>query len=194
MGDRAMSDSSGWKGRAVTVIHRIFDHPSGTGALLIAAKTALIYLFLVAGLRLLGKRELGQMSLYDFVMIVVLGNAVQNAMLGNDTTLGGGLVAAGVLLILNRAVNEAVARSKRAEHLLVGEPVLLLHDGTVLPEAMRRQGITLEQLEAALREHGMESPTEAALAVLEVDGTISVVPQGAAVHRTRRHFKAFRLQ
>lgn len=176
------------------MIHRIFDHPTALGALAIAGKTAAVYVFLVLGLRLLGKRELGQMGLYDFVMIVVLGNAVQNAMLGTDTTLAGGLVAAAVLLGLNRLVNEVVARSKRAQHLLVGEPVLLLSAGAVLPQAMHRQGITPEQLTAALREHGMEDPSEAALAVLEVDGTISVVPQGTDIHRTRRHFKAFRLQ
>lgn len=176
------------------MIHRIFDHPSGTGALIIAGKTALIYLFLIVGLRLLGKRELGQMSLYDFVMIVILGNAVQNAMLGTDTTLAGGLVAAAVLLVANRVVNEVVARSGRVEHLLVGEPVLLIHDGVVLAKTCRRQGITTDQLMAALREHGLEDPSEAALAVLEVDGTVSIVPSGSEIRRTRHHFKAFRLE
>ncbi|HLI57756.1 MAG TPA: YetF domain-containing protein [Actinomycetota bacterium] len=176
------------------MIHRIFDHPSGTGALVIAGKTALIYAFLILGLRLLGKRELGQMSLYDFVMIVILGNAVQNAMLGTDTTLAGGLVAGIVLLVANRLVNELVARSRRAEHLLVGEPVLLIHDGVVLPKACHRQGITTDELMAALREHGLEDPSEAALAVLEVDGTVSIVPSGAEIRHTRHHFKAFRLE
>lgn len=176
------------------MIHRIFDHPSATGALIIAGKTALIYAFLILGLRLLGKRELGQMSLYDFVMIVILGNAVQNAMLGTDTTLAGGLVAAIVLLVANRGVNELVAHSRTAEHLLVGEPVLLIHDGQVLPKTCRRQGITIDQLMAALREHGLEDPSDVALAVLEVDGTVSIVPVGTELRRTRHHFKAFRLE
>lgn len=176
------------------MIHHIFDHPSAAGSLVIAAKVAVIYLFLVAGLRLFGTRELGQMSLYDFVLVVILGNAVQNAMLGNDNTLGGGLIAATVLLVLNRLVNEAVARSRKVERALVGEPVLLLSNGEVLERGMRREGITMQQLLAALREHGLAEPGEAVLAVLEVDGTISVVPKEAKMHRTRRHFKQFRLQ
>lgn len=175
------------------MIRLIFDHPTAHGAVILAAKTAVIYVFLVAGLRLLGKRELGQMSLYDFVLVVVLGNAVQNAMLGNDTTLGGGLIAAVTLLLLNRAVAGAVERSKRLERLLVGEPVILLHDGTVLKDVLKRQGITTDQMLAALREHGIDTASDAHLAVLEVDGSISVVPRTAQVHRSRRHFKQLRL-
>ena len=175
------------------MLRDIFDHPSATGAAVIAAKTATIYLFLIIGLRWLGKRELGQMSLYDFVMVVILGNAVQNAMLGTDTTLGGGLVAAFVLLVMNRGFNQLIRGSRRFEHLLVGDPVLIVHNGKVLQDRMERNGITPEQLTAALREHGYEKPEDVRLAVLEVDGTISVVPAGAPVHRTKRHFKQLRL-
>lgn len=175
------------------MLRDIFDHPTAAGALVIAAKTAIVYLFLITGLRLLGKRELGQMSLYDFVMVVILGNAVQNAMLGTDTTLGGGLVAGVVLLLMNRGFNELIRGSQRVEHLLVGEPVLILNDGVMLEDKMKRNGITPEQLMAALREHGYETVDQCHLAVLEVDGTISVVPKGAPVHRTKRHFKQLRL-
>ena len=100
----------------------VFDHPSWHGALVIAAKTAAIYVFLVVSLRLFGKRQLGQLSLYDLVLVIILGNAVQNAMINNDNTLGGGLVAATVLLSLNWILNRFILRSKRAEHLLVGGP------------------------------------------------------------------------
>jgi uncharacterized membrane protein YcaP (DUF421 family) len=175
------------------MLRDIFDHPSLVGAAVIAAKTALIYASLIIGLRLLGKRELGQMSLYDFVMIVILGNAVQNAMIGTDTTLGGGLVAAMVLLLMNKGFNELIRASPRVEHLLVGEPVLILHDGRVLEDRMKKNGISQEQLMAALREHGYEKVENVHLAVLEVDGTISIVPNGAGVHRTKRHFKQLRL-
>jgi len=175
------------------MLRDIFDHPSATGAAVIAAKTAIVYLFLIIGLRWLGKRELGQMSLYDFVMVVILGNAVQNSMLGTDTTLGGGLVAALVLLLMNRGFNQLIRGSRRFEHLLVGDPVLIVHDGKVLADRLKSNGITREQLTAALREHGYEKPEDVHLAVLEVDGTISVVPTGAPVHRTKRHFKQLRL-
>src|SRR6202165_3690525 len=85
-----------------TVWSRIFDYPDATGALIIAAKTAAVYAFLILGLRVLGKRKLGQMNLYDLVMIIVLGNAVQNAMINGDNTLVGGIVAAAVLLEIGR--------------------------------------------------------------------------------------------
>jgi uncharacterized membrane protein YcaP (DUF421 family) len=175
------------------VVHQIFDAPSLSGAAVIAAKTAVIYLFLILGLRLLGKRELGQMSLYDLVMIIVLGNAVQNAMINNDNTLVGGLVAATVLLVLNRLFNVLSFHSKTIERLMVGEPVLIISDGALLPAPMKRQGITEEQVLAALREHGMDQVADVHMAVLEVDGTISVVPSGSNVLKTKRHFRALRL-
>jgi uncharacterized membrane protein YcaP (DUF421 family) len=171
----------------------VFDHPNLNGALTIAAKTAAVYLFLVVGLRLFGKRELGQLSLYDLVMIIILGNAVQNAMINNDNTLGGGVVAAAVLLALNWSLNRFITHSKRAERLLVGGPVLIVHDGQALRDQMARQGISDDQLAAALREHGIEHVSDVHLAVLESDGTISVVPQGTQVLKTRRHYRGLRL-
>ena len=171
----------------------VFDHPSARGAAEIAAKTAVVYVVLVIGLRLLGKRELGQMSLYDLVLIVILGNAVQNAMLNTDNTLGGGLIAVAALLALNWALNQLLSRNRRLEHLLVGDPVLIVRDGRVLKHNLARQGLTREQLDTALREHGIEDPSHVHMAVLEVDGTISVVPRDAPVLRTRRHYRGIRL-
>jgi uncharacterized membrane protein YcaP (DUF421 family) len=175
------------------VIHRIFDAPAAGDAVIIAAKTAVVYVFLIVGLRLLGKRELGQMSLYDLVMIIVLGNSVQNAMINNDNTLGGGLIAGTVLLVLNRLLNELALRSKRVEHLMVGEPVLIVSDGRLLERPMKRQGVTSDQVRAALREHGMEDLNQAHMCILEVDGTISVVPRHAQVLKTKRHYRGMRL-
>jgi uncharacterized membrane protein YcaP (DUF421 family) len=171
----------------------VFDHPSWTGAAVIAAKTAAVYVFLIVGLRVLGKRELGQMSLYDLVMVIILGNAVQNAMINNDNTLGGGIVAGVVLLGLNWALNRLVRRSKRVEGMLIGHAVLIVNDGRPIREHMAREGITMEQLDAALREHGMQSLDEVQLGVLETDGTISIVPRGSKVLRTRRHYRGIRL-
>ncbi len=174
-------------------LNEVFSHPSVTGVLVIAGKTAVIYFFLVAGLRFFGKRELGQMNIYDLVLIVVLANAVQNAMVGNDNTLAGGLVAACTLLALNRMTNLALERSTSLERYLVGGPTLLVNDGQLLSEHMKHEGITREQVMAALREHGLDKLDDARMAVLEVDGTISVVPRESMVHRTRRHYRALRL-
>ena len=161
--------------------------------LLIAAKTSIIYFFLIIGLRLLGKRELGQMNIYDLVLIIILGNAVQNAMVGDDNTLLGGLVGATTLLIINRAFTIAMLRSKKLEQLMVGDPVLILNDGKLISDHMQKEGITRDQVLAALREHGLDKLEEAHMCILEVDGTISVVPNEAKVHRTKKHYRALRL-
>ena len=180
----------------MTISHwlaQVFSHPDPAGLLLIAGKTTVIYLFLIAGLRLLGKRQLGQMTIYDLVLIIVLANAVQNAMVGEDTTLVGGLVSATTLLALNRLFTLIVTRSDRMERFMVGNPVLLLNDGALVPDHLRREGVTREQVMAALHEHGLDSFEQVHMCVLEVDGTISVVPKEAEVFQTRRHFKGLRL-
>jgi uncharacterized membrane protein YcaP (DUF421 family) len=174
-------------------LNDVFSRPDPHGMAVIAGKTAIIYVFLIIGLRLLGKRELGQMTIYDLVLIIVLANSVQNAMVGSDTSLVGGVVAAITLLILNRLFTVAVAHSTKLRHVMVGEPLLILHDGHLLMDRLRREGVSREQVMAALREHGMAKPEDAQMAVLEVDGTISVVPGGVGVHRTHHHFRGLRL-
>lgn len=161
---------------------------------LIAFKTTLVYLFLIAGLRLTGKRTLGQMNLYDLILVVVLANSVQNAMIGDDSTLAGGMVSATTLIVLNRIFSVLLARSKRLETAMVGQPVLLVHNGHFLRDAMAREHVTEEQILEALREHGMNRLTEVKTCVLEVDGTMSMIPDEARTHRTRRRFKALRVQ
>ncbi len=171
----------------------VFTHPDPLGLLIIVGKTAAVYLFLVLGLRLLGKRELGQMTVYDLVLIIVLANSVQNAMVGDDTTLAGGLVAGTTLLILNRLLSLVLFRSRRIARVLIGDPLLIVNDGRMIPDHMRKEGVTREQILAALREHGMTRIEDAQMCVLEVDGTISVVPRGTNVLRSHHHFRALRL-
>jgi uncharacterized membrane protein YcaP (DUF421 family) len=172
----------------------IITHPTTPmDALIICGKTAIVYVFLVLGLRLLGKRQLGQMNIYDLVLIIVLANAVQNAMVGSDSTLVGGLLAAVTLLVMNRVFTFIMARSEKVETFMAGEPLLIVNDGQILPDRCAREGISREQIMAALREHGIEKLQDAHMCVLEVDGAISVVPAGSAVHKTNRHFKALRL-
>jgi uncharacterized membrane protein YcaP (DUF421 family) len=175
------------------VLKDVFDYPSLHTGLVIAGKTAVVYVVLIAGLRLLGKRELGQMSLYDLVLVVILGNAVQNAMIDNDNTLVGGIIAATVLLTINRLLNALIARSSMVEQALIGEPSLLVSDGKIVEAHMKSQGVTHQQLEAALREHGLEGLDGVHMVVLEVDGTMSVVPRGTPVLKSRRHYRGLRL-
>jgi uncharacterized membrane protein YcaP (DUF421 family) len=171
----------------------VFSQPGLPVLLAIAAKTAVIYVAVVAGLRLLGSRELGEMTAYDFVLVVVLANAVQNALVGGDNSLAGGLVSAMTLLAMNRGLSLLLDRFPSLRFRTIGEPVVLVSDGSARWQQMRREGIDRTELMAALREHGVASLDEVRLAVLEVDGEISVVPrEGGTVHRTRRRFRGLR--
>ncbi len=171
----------------------VFSHPDLAGALVIAGKTAVVYVFIIVGLRLIGKRELGQMSVYDLVLVVVIANSVQNAMVGKDQTLLGGLVAALTLLLLNRALTWLILERPEFRHWMLGEPVLIVRDGHMLQGPMRKEGITREHVLAAMREHGIGELEKVQIAVLEVNGAISIVPKESTVHRTRRHFRGLKV-
>lgn len=160
----------------------------------IILRTAVIYLILLAGLRLAGKREIGQMTVFDLVVLLLLANAVQNAMVGPDTSLPGGVLAAVVLLVLNAGVARLRLRWPRLRRLVEGTPTLLVLHGEVVPDHLRREGVDQETLEAALREHGVADLADVEMAVLEIDGSISVVPVGASTKRVKRPVKYLRHQ
>ena len=159
--------------------------------LMIVLRTVVVYIVLLLALRVAGKRELGQMTPFDLVVLLIIANAVQTAMVGPDTTLTGGLVAAFVLLGVNRLAALLGLRSARVRHALIGTPTLLVHDGQLVHANLQREGIVDDEVEEALREHGVDGPAHVKLAVLEVDGTISVVPMSdEKVTRTRRRIRA----
>ena len=152
----------------------------------IILRTVIVYVALLLGLRLAGKRELGQMTPFDLVVILLIANAVQNAMVGSDTSLTGGLVAAGVLIAGNYGVAFARGRIPVLRRVIEGTPTLLIHSGRVLPEYLRREGLGEDDLMMAVREHGIRDLDGVQSAVLETDGSISIVPEGATVLRSRR--------
>ncbi|TMA05026.1 MAG: DUF421 domain-containing protein [Deltaproteobacteria bacterium] len=154
----------------------------------ILLRTAIIYVVVLAGVRLSGKREVGQMTPFDLTLLLLISNAVQNAMTGPDTSLAGGVVAAATLLLLNYGVAEFSGMNRRFRKFIQGSPTLLVHNGKVIESHMAREHVTLDELEGALREHGIAQLQDVALAVLEVDGTISClkyddVSQNIASHR-----------
>lgn len=150
-------------------------------------RTSAVYLFLVVGLRLAGKREMGQMTVFDLAVILVLANAVQNAMVGPDTSLAGGLVAAATLLVLNHLMSWLRYQFRPIARWLGGVPTLIIADGRYVAENLRKEGITEEDIATALREHGVERVEQVHQANLEVDGSISVIPRaGAPIQRKRR--------
>ena len=141
-------------------------------------RTALVYVAVLAALRIAGKRHVAQLSIVDFVLVLLVSNAVQSAMVGSDTSLAGGLVAAVTLIGLNVALTRLVARSPRLGAILSGEPTLLVRDGKVLEAPLASEGIRREELEAAIREHGFDDVSQVRHAILETDGSLSVVGLG----------------
>ncbi len=155
----------------------------------IVLRTTMVYGGLLILLRLAGKRELGQMRLFDLIVILVIANAVQNAMVGSNTSVTGGLLAAATLVGINWIVGQLGIRNAWFGHELSGTPTMLVFNGQLIEEHMRREGITTDEVLMALREHGIDEIRMARLVVLEVDGTISVIPVDAPLHRTRRRIR-----
>jgi uncharacterized membrane protein YcaP (DUF421 family) len=165
--------------------------PGGHVLLQIVLRTGVIYLLVLIGVRLSGKREVGQMTPFDLTLLLLLSNSVQNAMTGPDTSLAGGAVAAATLLILNYLVANVSGSNRRFRHWVEGEPSLLVHDGKVIESHMARERVSMDELNRALREHGINSCDQVALAVLEVDGSISClkydeIKPDANTHLVRR--------
>jgi uncharacterized membrane protein YcaP (DUF421 family) len=155
----------------------------------IAARTAIVMFILIGGLRLLGKRQIGQMNIYDLAMVMALANAVQNAMTNGSGNLMVGIVSSGTLLLLGTLLTLIFVRLPKLEDRLVGTPTLLINDGQLLHDRMRRECITEAQLMQVMRAHGLMDPHEVMIAMLEVDGTISIVPKTAAHHRIKHRPK-----
>jgi len=160
----------------------------------ILIRTAVVYLVILVGLRLSGKREIGQMTVFDLVVLLLISNAVQNAMVGSDTSLTGGILAAIVLLVLNVVIARLRMTSPRLRRWVEGTPTLLILHGKVIAEHLRQEGIDEESLMAALREHGVIEVSNVEMGVLEIDGSISVVPVGESTTRVKRPLKYLRHQ
>lgn len=134
-----------------------------------------VYIFIVLAIRVFGKKELAQLSVVDLVFILLISNAVQNAMVGSDTSLVGGLIAAFSLFLINYIFKEIMYHFPKFSRLLQGEANMLIYNGRIIEKNMRRSKITNAELMEAIREHGVATIKEVNLAVLEVDGNISIL-------------------
>ncbi len=155
----------------------------------IAARTAIIYVALLLGFRLAGKREMGQMTPFDLVVILLIANAVQNAMVGPDTSVLGGLIAAAVLLAGNYALASSRERIPWLRRAVEGHPTLLIRNGKFIKQSLRGEGVEEDEVLMSMREHGIGNVAEVQTAVLETDGSISIVPKSGEVIRTGRHVR-----
>jgi uncharacterized membrane protein YcaP (DUF421 family) len=138
-------------------------------------RPVLVYVFLVVGLRLAGKRELAQLNTFDLVVLLTLSNTVQNAIIGDDNSLSGGLIGATTLLGINHFVNRLIYSSPKLDQILEGDQTVLIRDGIVDEGACHKEFVTRSELEAAAHRQGFTSLEEIAKAVLEPGGTITIV-------------------
>jgi len=152
----------------------------------LAVRATGIYLAVLLGLRLFGKREVGQFTLTDLVLILLLANAVQPAMTGPDTSLTGGLVIIVTLIVVNRAIAFARAKLPFVQWLVESPPTTLARDGIWVPGVLEHEELSQEDVTMALHEHGLTDVSEVKLAVLEGDGMISVVPRDPSKVGPRR--------
>lgn len=150
-----------------------------------------VYLFIIVAIRIFGKKELAQLSIIDLVFILLISNSVQNAMVGTNTTLGGGLVAAGSLFIINFLLKLIMYRFPKFGRFVQGEAILLIYKGKLNEKNMAKAKLTLDELKEAIREHGVLSIEKVDLAVLEMDGNISVLSDEFR-HQTLKKRKSHR--
>ena len=157
-------------------------------------RSATIYAALLLALRFFGKREVGQFALYDLVLVLLVANAVQPAMTGPDSSLLGGLVIIGTLILLNLAVSR-LDRLHFFHRIFSQQASILIRDGKYLEATLRREGVDQDECEAAIREHGLKGVAQVALGMLEADGSISIVAKDSMIrtrHRVRRRFRPSR--
>ena len=140
-------------------------------------RATVVYFVVLAMVRLSGKRTVGQFTPFDLLVVVLLGTAVQNSLIGEDVSLLGGLILAGTLIAWNWLVGFATSRSRTLDRLAEGTPVLVGRDGQLFESAMRRENLSRQDIEEALRDNGLADVSGAAMITLEVDGTVTVIPR-----------------
>lgn len=150
-------------------------------------RSVAVYLFMVIALRIFGKKELSQLNTSDIILILLISNSVQNAMVGSDTSLAGGIAAAAVLFSLNFILKKLMYKYPEFGNFIQEKPVILIHDGNLDFKSLSKLNITQNELKEAMREHGVEHYAAVKLAMLEIDGNISII---SGEHNLRQsHYK-----
>ncbi len=161
-----------------TIMHNMFV--MGPPVLEKMFRPVLVYLFLIVGLRLAGKRELAQLNPFDLIVLLTLSNTVQNAIIGDDNSVTGGLLGAATLLAVNALTVRFLYSHERLDRLVEGAPDLLIEDGKINPDRLKRELITQAELEVAAHRQGFANLDEVDRAVLEPGGAITFVARKPA--------------
>lgn len=157
--------------------------------LVIAAKSISVYLFIILAIRIFGRKELSQLSVIDLVFILLISNSVQNAMVGPDTSLLGGFSAALGLFLCNYMFRHVLRKYKRFNRLIQGSPILLVAEGKIIERGLKLARMSEDELEMAIREHGVNKLDQVDSAILEVDGNISIISHDYTKNSNKRRKK-----
>lgn len=152
----------------------------------LVVRALIIYIVFFIGLRLFGKRELGQFTTFDLVLVLLIANALQPAITGPDNSVTGGVIIIGILLLFNRGVAMVRSRWPWFDQLIEPPPTLVVQDGQLIKKNLEEEGLSAEDVQMAIREHGVDKLTDVKEAVLENDGSISVVTKGSGERYRRR--------
>ena len=155
----------------------------------IILRSVAVYFFMIIALRIFGKKELSQLNTADVILILLISNSVQNAMVGADTSLYGGMIAAFSLFLINFIFKKVMLKSKFIKGLVQDKPEILIHNGKTEFKTLARLGITSEELEEAMREHGIEYYKDVKLAMFEIDGNISIISGNENLKQTHHKRK-----
>ena len=155
----------------------------------ITLRSVAVYFFMIIALRIFGKKELSQLNTADVILILLISNSVQNAMVGANTSLYGGLIAAFSLFVINYLFKKVMLKSKFIKELIQDKPEVLIHNGKIEFKTLARLGITSEELEEAMREHGIEYYKDIKLAMFEIDGNISIISGNENLKQTHHKRK-----
>jgi uncharacterized membrane protein YcaP (DUF421 family) len=151
----------------------------------IVLRSVTIYFFMLIALRIFGKKELSQLNTADVILILLISNAVQNAMVGANTSLISGIIAAFALFCINFIFKKVMLKSTLIRNLVQDKPEILIHNGITEYETLARLGITSDELEEAIREHGVEHYNQVRLAMFEIDGNISIISGNDNLKQTK---------
>ncbi|MFV5685958.1 DUF421 domain-containing protein [Flavobacterium sp. GB2R13] len=157
----------------------------------IIIRSTAVYFFMVISLRFFGKKELSQLNTADVILILLISNSVQNAMVGTNTSLYGGMAAATVLFTINFILKKLMFKYKKFSDFMQEKPEILIHDGNLDFKALSKLNISSDELKEAMREHGIEFFKDVKLAMLEIDGNISIISGDKNLKQT--HYKRRRI-
>lgn len=150
----------------------------------IVVRSLAVYFFMVIAVRVFGKNQLSQLNAGDVILLLLISNAVQNAMVGSNSSLQGGIVAALVLFVANFIVKKYIFKNQKIKELIEDKPYILVKDGVAFPLILKKVQISEDELEEAVHEHGIENVSEVKLAILEVDGNISIISTDKSTEQT----------